>query len=433
MSRMAGTDPRAEYLRSNARRAALAGPIVAGAVAGALWTASGLVNWYLVYRRSTVHHEVVDTIAPATLGREAVLGPLGIVTVVLAAVFVAAFTAAFAAVAIGHLRAYRGQPAGQPAGEPAGEPAGIPLQEIQPAGRLQMMLVVWLGSVLAATLAAFSIAIGQSIQAIPHAFVANGAEWPWPAVVASSYWGAVAGWVPGAVAATIVHRGRPGRSPWADRGRGPVGLVRVTAGVAVASVLALGAASFAAESAAWAENHAVQPGIARPSPLPPTASAGTRPAASEPTATATPLPRPEPDEARCAPETGRITVGPTEAALGHRALTVYLTNTGSTACDAFGYPSIVFRVGDAAAANITVSPGISYMATDPGAVKVGLAPGATAKAVLSWRAGARTGAEGTVSGLSIADVSGAPGVPFDLALDLTDGDTATLTAWQPVD
>lgn len=419
MSQSAPTDVKPENARDNAHRVTRAAA-AAGAVAGALWAASGLLNWYLVFQRSTVHHEIVDAIAPATFGREAVLGPLGVVTAIVAAVFVAAFTAAFTGVAAGVLQRHRAQP------------ADVPPRPGQPAGRLQTVLAAWLGSVLAATLAAACIAIGQSVQAIPHAFIANGAEWPWPAVVASSYWGAVAGWVPGLVAAAVVHRNPGPRSAPATADRGHLRVVRIVVGVAVASALALGATSFAAESAAWAENHAVQPGIARPSASPPAAAPPATTAAPEPTATATPVPSPEPDDARCTPENGRITVGATEAALGHRALTIYLTNTGGTTCDAFGYPSIAFRAGEGTAANVTVSPGVSYMATDPRAAKVSLAPGATAKAVLSWGAGARLGAEGSISGLSIAGVSGAPGVSFDLALDLADGGTATLTAWQPI-
>jgi hypothetical protein len=372
-----------------------------------------------VFQRSTVHHEIVDVLAPATFARQAALGPLGLVTTVVAAVFIATFTAAFTAVTMGVLRGHRDRP------------ADVRLS------RLQIALTAWLGSVLAATFAAFSIAVGQSIQAIPHAFIANGAEWPWPAVVASSYWGAVAGWVPGLVAAALAYRKTERRAErnaelnatQAASARTHVTLLlRVTIGLAVASVVALASVSFAAESAAWAENHAVQPGIARPSSPPPTISA-----APEPSATPTPLPAPEQDEARCTAENGRITVGPTEAALGHRALTIYLTNAGGTSCDAFGYPSIVFRVGEGTAASIAISPGISYMATDPGAARIALAPGGTAKAVLSWGAGARPGAEGSVTGLSIAGVAGAPGVSFDLGLDLADGGTATLTAWQPMD
>lgn len=383
--------------------------VAAGVAAGALWAASGLLNWYLVYRRSTVHHEIVDAVAPATLGRETALVPLGIVTVVVAVVFVATFTAAFCAVVLGHLQRHRAQPT-----------------DASP-GRLQTVLAAWLGSVLAATLAAAGIAIGQTAQAIPHAFIANGAEWPWPAVVASSYWGALAGWVPGLVAAIMPRKAATRAS--AAPARGGTGVVRITAGVAVASAIALGTVSFAAESAAWAENHAIQPGIARPgspTPAPAPTAAGPRP-----TVAATPVPSPEADAARCTPQNGRITVGPTEAALGHRALTMYLTNAGSTTCDAFGYPSIVFSLGEGKAANITVSPGISYMATDPGAARIELAPGATAKAVLSWGAGGRMGATGSVTGLSIAAVSGAPGVSFDVGLDLVGGGTATLTAWQP--
>lgn len=417
MSQPATTDPNPASAYGKGPRPTLGAALAAGAVAGAVWAASGLLNWYLVFQRSTVHHEIVDVLAPATFARQAALGPLGLVTTVIAAVFIAAFTAAFTAVTIGILRGDRDGP------------ADVRLS------RLQIALTAWFGSVLAATLAAFSIAIGQSIQAIPHAFIANGAEWPWAAVVTSSYWGAVAGWVPGLVAAALAYRKTEGKTERnAERnaapaapGRGHLRLVRVMIAVAVASVVALGTASFAAESAAWAENHAVQPGIARPSSPPPTITA-----APEPTVTPTPLPAPEQDEARCTPENSRITVGPTEAALGHRALTIYLSNAGGTTCDAFGYPSIVFRVGAGTAASIALSPGISYMAADPGAAKIALTPGATAKAVLSWGAGARLGPDGSVTGLSIAGVAGEPGVSFDLGLDLADDGTATLTAWHPM-
>lgn len=382
--------------------------VSAGVVAGALWAASGALNWYLVFVRSTVHGELVNVVVPATFGRETALDAPGVAVCVAAALLVAAgvgFSAWLAA---------------------RSAAVTMTVTTASPPRHPWALLFVstWLGAVLASTVAALAVAIGQAVQAVPHAFIANGADWPWAYVVQSAYWGALAGWVPALVAVVVARRGAQAALPL-QRRSGPT----IGAGVGIVLVLALtaGGLSFAAESAAWARNHAVEPGIARPSSPPPSITAVPQPA---PTETVAPIPPAEADPNRCTPENSRLTVGPTDAALGQRALSIYLTNAGTTACDAFGFPSLSFSSADGAALDIAVQPTGSASAPAASPPKIVLAPGASAKAVLSWRTAGRLDADGAVASIRIAPVLGGYAAPFTLRLDLVDGGSATLTAWQ---
>lgn len=403
----------------------LAAALGAGAAAGALWAASGALNWYLIFVRSTVHAQLVNAVVPATFGRETALDAPGVAVCVAAALLVAAGVGLSA-----WLAAH----------------SATVTTESSPRHRWALLFVsTWLGAVLASTVAALAVATGQAAQAIPHAFIANGADWPWVYVVTSAYWGALAGWLPALVAVVVaVIVARSGQAVHSNHAVQPAAgdaatpahpqlqaiprAIPATAiGVGGILVLALvtGGLSFAAESSAWVRNHSVEPGIARPSSPPPSITA-----APEPTETVVPLPPPEEDSERCAPDNTLLTIGPEDAALGHRALTIYLTNAGTTACDAFGYPSLTFSSAEGSPLTIAVEPDASTAGQNAGPTKVVLAPGATAKTVLSWRSAGRFDADGAVASLRIAPVSGGYAVPFMLRLDLVDGGNATITAWK---
>ncbi|MCX5139476.1 MULTISPECIES: DUF4232 domain-containing protein [unclassified Streptomyces] len=79
-----------------------------------------------------------------------------------------------------------------------------------------------------------------------------------------------------------------------------------------------------------------------------------------------------------------VSMGPVEAALGHRAVGLTLTNCGDAPHRVDGYPSVqaVDEKGDALP--VKVNPGSSYFGADKGPEEVMLAPGKTMRSLLVW-------------------------------------------------
>lgn len=125
--------------------------------------------------------------------------------------------------------------------------------------------------------------------------------------------------------------------------------------------------------------------------------------------------------------TGRV-----EAALGHRAMTILLTNTSATRCSVEGYPTVTFFADDGAPIPVALTHGSSYMFSDPGPAPISLAPGATATAMLAW--GANSTTEGHILPASMA-VAPREGEGFAATRVLTDtpdiieGSELEVSAW----
>ncbi|MGW2083653.1 DUF4232 domain-containing protein [Streptomyces sp. NPDC001880] len=79
-----------------------------------------------------------------------------------------------------------------------------------------------------------------------------------------------------------------------------------------------------------------------------------------------------------------VDMGEVEAALGHRAVGLTLTNCGSKPYRVHGYPSVraLDEAGDPLP--VPVNPGSSYMGTDRGPQEVVLKPGKTVRSLLAW-------------------------------------------------
>jgi hypothetical protein len=104
-----------------------------------------------------------------------------------------------------------------------------------------------------------------------------------------------------------------------------------------------------------------------------------------------------------------------------------LVNRSGAACVVDGYPDVAFADADGLSLIVRVQHGSSYMATDPGAAVVTLAPGTSAEAQLSWDA---TGAStGTATTLWAATYPGAQRTQLSIETDITESSVISVTAW----
>ncbi|MFG1905154.1 DUF4232 domain-containing protein [Kribbella sp. NPDC048928] len=144
----------------------------------------------------------------------------------------------------------------------------------------------------------------------------------------------------------------------------------------------------------------------------------------------TPSPTPTPPPRTCPASGAQITVGPVDAALGHRAVVVKLTNCRSTPINLNGYPGVTVLDARRKPMKVTVAHGISYMAIDPGPTRIRLSKGETALAAVSWSSTVEV-AEDKASGtyLDLAPRAGNSPVTWPVDTDLGTTAKVTLTAW----
>ncbi|MFF0046263.1 DUF4232 domain-containing protein [Streptomyces sp. NPDC005498] len=147
-----------------------------------------------------------------------------------------------------------------------------------------------------------------------------------------------------------------------------------------------------------------------------------------------PGPAPSPSAAARAdcPSSGLVVdMGEVQAALGHRAVGLTLTNCGSKPYRVDGYPSV--RVLDARGEPlpVKVNPGSSYMGTDPGPKEVMLKPGKSLHALLAWVSTATGGDLIEGDALEIAPAPGLEARTFPLeGSDVRLLDELNMTAWR---
>ncbi|MEL5957011.1 DUF4232 domain-containing protein [Streptomyces sp. CLV115] len=162
-----------------------------------------------------------------------------------------------------------------------------------------------------------------------------------------------------------------------------------------------------------------------PTPFP-SVSAGAfdRPGAQGPAPTPT-LP------AGCPSSGVVVDMGEVEAALGHRAVGLSLTNCGSKPYRVTGYPSVraLDEAGDPLP--VPVNPGSSYMGTDRGPKEIMLKPGRTVRSLLAWVSTPTGGDLIEGDALEIAAAPGLEGRTFPLkGSDVRLLDELNMTAWR---
>ncbi|MEU4197807.1 DUF4232 domain-containing protein [Kribbella sp. NPDC026611] len=145
--------------------------------------------------------------------------------------------------------------------------------------------------------------------------------------------------------------------------------------------------------------------------------------------TAQVAPSPLPPKPTCPPSGASITAGDVEAALGHRAVVLKLTNCRSKPITVNGYPAVTVLDAHHKPMKVAITHGLSYMAIDPGPTKIHLHKGESVLAAVSWSntVGAGTKSAGTY--LSIAKATHEPSTIWPVATDLGTTGKLTLTAW----
>ncbi|MBT2488738.1 DUF4232 domain-containing protein [Streptomyces sp. ISL-96] len=174
----------------------------------------------------------------------------------------------------------------------------------------------------------------------------------------------------------------------------------------------------------------VPDGEGEPGPTPrpvPTRSATAAPAPAPP-ASGSPSAGPRP--AGCSSGQPEVAMGEVQAALGHRAVGLTLTNCGKDPYQVFGYPSVQALGTDGKVLDVWVKRGSSYMGADKGPTSVILAPGESVRSLLSWTSNPKTGRLQQASALAIAPAAGEKARTFPLeGSDVRTVDELTLTAW----
>ncbi|MGW2178717.1 DUF4232 domain-containing protein [Streptomyces sp. NPDC001732] len=161
-----------------------------------------------------------------------------------------------------------------------------------------------------------------------------------------------------------------------------------------------------------------------PTPFPSgTVALPDRPSAPTPTETAS--------RADCPSSGVVVDMGEVEAALGHRAVGLTLTNCGSKPYTVNGYPSVraLDEAGDPLP--VKVNPGSSYMGTDRGPQPVVLKPGRTVRSLLAWVSTPTGGDLVEGDALEIAPAPGLEPRTFPLkGSDVRLLDELNMTAWR---
>jgi len=145
--------------------------------------------------------------------------------------------------------------------------------------------------------------------------------------------------------------------------------------------------------------------------------------------TVTPIPTLPP--VTCPPSGAGITVSVVDPALGHRAVTVTLTNCGSKTLTINGYPDVAVLNEKRTPFKLTVAHGSSYMATDPGPTRIRLAKGKTVLASIAWSNTVTYGDNNKGSYFAISWKKGVAPVIWPEYVDIGTTGKITLTAWNP--
>ncbi|MFJ7943578.1 DUF4232 domain-containing protein [Streptomyces sp. NPDC096354] len=126
-----------------------------------------------------------------------------------------------------------------------------------------------------------------------------------------------------------------------------------------------------------------------------------------------------------------VDMGEVEAALGHRAVGLTLTNCGNKPYRVDGYPSVRVLDDEGEPLPVKVNPGSSYMGTDPGPKEIMLKPGKSLHSLVAWVSTATGGDLIEGDALEIAPAPGLEARTFPLeGSDVRLLDELNMTAWR---
>jgi Protein of unknown function (DUF4232) len=213
--------------------------------------------------------------------------------------------------------------------------------------------------------------------------------------------------------------------------------------LAVGGTAALAAASLVAVAVAVPEALLPRPdvpAVAAPRPAAPTTESPTSTTTPPPPAPeTTPPPPPVRADVPCSAGDLRFHVPGFDAAMGARAASIRATNVGAQPCWVEGRPVVTLLQGGHPL-TLTVEPGETPTGGTPVVQRVGIAPGGTAVALLTWRTYAGWADDTTPQALTVALGPGQPKAdarivappgagpaPFDIA----DGGAWGIAPWAP--
>jgi hypothetical protein len=154
------------------------------------------------------------------------------------------------------------------------------------------------------------------------------------------------------------------------------------------------------------------------------------PATPVPTGEATGGPIPTPPPKVCPASGAQVSVGPVEAALGHRAVVLTVTNCRATALTLNGYPAVVVLDYWRKPLGTTVAHDSSYMAMDPGPQRLRLGKGQTAVSVVAWSNTVADGSDPQAGQfLKVAASKGDAQAVWPVMTDLGTTGKLEVTAW----
>ena len=283
--------------------------------------------------------------------------------------------------------------------------------------RSTRFLALWFVAVVAGVLATAPFALSAIITAFPPSRAAFILDPAGSLILQSGYWGLLLGWIPALLA---VRPAAPEAVAVASRRRLPV-LAGVVVLALFLSTLTLGAGARAARVAS-AEASAVAEGE-------------TLGAVPDPDVESTPPPTIAPDAdpddidpSWCTPEQATPLLGETDAATGHRVLTIEVMNFSDTPCVLDGYPDLAFADADGSAIDVTVTHGGSFMAEDPGAMPITVPAQGYGVTRIGWNAMATDGELATYT-LYSALYPGLERGSWPITLDIVAGGEVFVTAW----
>ncbi|WP_460649222.1 DUF4232 domain-containing protein [Kribbella endophytica] len=154
------------------------------------------------------------------------------------------------------------------------------------------------------------------------------------------------------------------------------------------------------------------------------------PATPVPTGKATGGPIPTPPPKVCPASGAQVSVGPVEAALGHRAVVLTVTNCRPKALTLKGYPAVVVLDYWRKPLGTAVAHDSSYMAIDPGPERLKLAKGQTAVSVVAWSNTVAAGSDPEAGQfLKVAASKGDAQAVWPVVTDLGTTGKLEVTAW----
>ncbi|MFG6401228.1 DUF4232 domain-containing protein [Microbacterium sp. P04] len=242
--------------------------------------------------------------------------------------------------------------------------------------------------------------------------------------VVGAYWGLVQGWIPAIVASRRSANPTPAPAPTAPRWPWAVAVAALVAFAVTGTVgsSVTQAAAVEAQAQADAETQAAADQYLGMGAVPDPDAVGTAPLLTAPTA----VPR---DPSWCTPEQASVFPGTNDGATGHRGLSIRLMNFSDAPCVVEGYPDVAFGDQNGHALNVTVERGSSFMTSDFGPQPIEVPAGGYAIAYIGWDANATAGAL-VASTVLTAQVPGDPRSGSTVSLDIIEGSTVKVTAWQ---